>query len=79
MRVSGLFLESPRTKSHSDVGAAKKHIEHYMGEGDGFLRVWAMVSFVSPELPVACPNIESAPKCDLTNLLGGLMQVRISN
>jgi len=39
MTVSGLFLGSPGTKSHSNVGAARRHKEYYMGEGGGFLRV----------------------------------------
>jgi len=50
-----------------------------MEEGGGFLRVWAMVSLVSPELPVACPSTKGAPKCELTNLLVSLMQVQVSN
>jgi hypothetical protein len=41
-----------------------------MGEGGGFPRISAVVSQVSPELPVACLNTKSAPKCELTNLLG---------
>jgi hypothetical protein len=52
--------------------------EYYMGEGDDFPRAWTMVSHVSPESPVACPSIENAPKCELTNLLVGLMQVRVA-
>jgi hypothetical protein len=44
-----------------------------MGEGGGFPRVQAMVSQVSPELPVVCPNIKGAPECELINLLVGLM------
>jgi len=37
MVVSGLLLGSPETKkSHSDVGAAGRHIKYYMGEGGGF-------------------------------------------
>jgi hypothetical protein len=44
-----------------------------MGEGGGFLQVQAMVSFVSPELLVACPNTKGAPESELTNLLVGLM------
>jgi len=48
-----------------------------MGEGGGFPRVRAMVK-VSPELPVACPSTKGAPECELTNLLVGLMQVRVS-
>ncbi len=49
--------------------------EYYMGEGDGFPRVRAVVSLVSPELPMACPSTKGALECKLTNLLVGLMQV----
>jgi hypothetical protein len=49
-----------------------------MGEGGGFPRIQAVVSQVSPELPVACRNTKGVPKCELTNLLVGLMQVRVS-
>jgi hypothetical protein len=38
-----------------------------------------MVSLVSLELLVACPSTNGVPKCELTNLLVDLMQVRISN
>ncbi len=34
-----------------------------------------MVSLVSPKLPVACPSTKVVPKCELTNLLVGLIQV----
>ncbi len=37
-----------------------------------------MVNLVSLELLVACPSTKGAPECELTNLLVGLMQVRIS-
>jgi hypothetical protein len=77
--VSGLLLVSPGTKNHSDVSAAGRRREYYMGEGDGFLWVRAVVSFVNLGSPVACPNIKNAPKSELTNLLVGLMQVRVSN
>jgi hypothetical protein len=50
-----------------------------MGEGGGFLQVRAVMSLVSPKLPVACPSTKGAPKCELTNLLVNLMQVRVSN
>jgi hypothetical protein len=33
----------------------------------------AVVSRVSPRLPVACPSIANAPEWELTNLLVGLM------
>jgi len=50
-----------------------------MGEGGGFPRVQAMVSLMSPELLMACPTTKGVPKRELTNLLIGLMQVRMSN
>jgi hypothetical protein len=77
--VSKLLFGNLGTKSHSDVGAAGRHKEYYMGEGDGFPRIWAMVSLVSPKLPVAYPSTKGAPKIILTNLLVGLMKVRVSN
>jgi len=80
--VSGLLLGSPGTKSHSNVGAAERHKEYYMGEGGGFPRVRAMVSLVSLvslELLVACFSTKGVPECELINLLVGLMEVRVSN
>jgi len=77
--ISGLLLGSPGTKNHSDVGAVERHSVYYMGEGGGFPRVRAMVSLVSPGLPVACPSTKGAPESDLINLLVDLMQVRVSN
>jgi hypothetical protein len=77
--ISGLLLGSPGTKNHLDVGAAKRHRKYYMGEGGGFPQVRAVVSLVSPGSLVACPSTKSAPKCELTNLLVGLMQIQVSN
>jgi hypothetical protein len=54
--VSGLLLGNPGKKCHSNVGAAGKRREYYMAKGDGFPRVQAVVSHVSPGSPVACPN-----------------------
>jgi hypothetical protein len=54
--ILGLLLGSPETKSHLDAGAMERRREYYMGEGGGFPRVRAVVSLVSPELPVACPS-----------------------
>jgi len=54
------------------VGATKRHREYYMGESGGFPQVRAVVSLVSPGLPVACFNAK-APECELTHLLVGLM------
>ncbi len=68
-----LLLGSPGTKNHSDVGAAERCKEYYMGEGGGFPRVRAVVSLVSLESLVACPSIKGALESDLINLLVGLM------
>jgi hypothetical protein len=76
--VSGLLLGSPEIKNHLDAGVVERRREYYMGEGGGFPRVRAMVSLVSPELPVACPSTKGAPEGELTNLLVGLMQVRVN-
>jgi len=57
--VSGLHLESPGKKSHLDASAAESYREYYMGEGGGFPQVRAVVSQVSPRLPVTCFNNES--------------------
>jgi hypothetical protein len=76
--VSGLLLGSPEKKCHSNVGVASKRREYYMGEGGGFPRGRAVVSHVSPGSRVTCPSIESASECELTNLLVGLTQVRVT-
>jgi hypothetical protein len=54
--ISRLHFGSPRTKSHLGVGVVEQRKEYYMGEGGGFPRARAVVSQVSPRLPVACPN-----------------------
>ncbi len=54
--VSRLHFGRPGTKNHLGVGAVEQRREYYMGEGGGFPRVRAVVSLVSPRLPVACPN-----------------------
>ncbi len=77
--VSGLLLGSPGIKSHSDVGAMERRKQYYMGEGGGFPRVQVVVSFVSPELPMACLSTKGALESELTNLLVGWMQIRVSN
>jgi len=76
-RVSGLFLGSPRTKSHLDVGAAERRKVYYMGEIGGFPRIQALVNQVNLELPMTCPSTKGASECELTNLLVGLMQVQV--
>jgi hypothetical protein len=37
-----------------------------------------VVNQVSPELPMACLSTKGALECELTNLLVGWMQVRVS-
>ncbi len=54
--VSGLLLGNPRKKCHSNVASAESCREYYKGEGGGFPRVRAVVSQVSPRLPMTCPN-----------------------
>jgi hypothetical protein len=76
---SRLILGSFGTKNHSDVGAVERCKEYYIGKGGGFPRVRAVMNLVSLELFMACPNTKGVPKSDLTNLLVGLMQVRVSN
>jgi len=68
-------LGVPGQNGHLDVGLTERCREYYMGEGGGFPRVWAMVSFVSLESLVTCPSTKGAPESELTNLLVGLMQV----
>jgi hypothetical protein len=57
-KVAGVPLESPRTKSHLDVGPVKRRKVYYKGEGGGFPQVRAMVSLMSP----SCPWLVLAPK-----------------
>jgi len=57
--VSGLHFGSPEKKCHSDVNVTERRREYYMGEGDGFPRVRAVVNQMSPRLLVACPNTKS--------------------
>jgi hypothetical protein len=76
--ISGLPLGSLGTKGHLDVAPVEWRRIYYTGEGGGFPRIRAVVSQMNPELPVACPSTEGAPKCELANLLVSLMQVRMN-
>jgi hypothetical protein len=51
---------NPGTKCHLDVGFMERHIVYYKGEGGGFPQVRAMVSLMSPCLPVVRPSTKSA-------------------
>jgi len=57
--ISGLHFGSPGKKNHLDASVAESCKKYYMGEGGGFPRVQAVVSQVSPRLPVACPNTKN--------------------
>jgi len=61
LKISRLPFGSPETKCHLDVGLVERYIIYYKGEGDGFFQVWAVVSLLSPSLPMARPNTKSAP------------------
>ncbi len=50
-----------------------------MGEVGGFSQVHVVVNLVSLEFLVAYPITKGVPECELTNLLVGLLQVRVSN
>jgi hypothetical protein len=43
------------------AGLVARHREYYKGEGGGFPQARAVVSLVSPCLPVACLCTKSAP------------------
>ncbi len=58
--ISGLPLGNPGTKSHLDMGLVGRHRVYYKGEGDGFPQVRAVVSLVSPSLPVVRLSTKSA-------------------
>jgi len=61
--ISGLPFGSLGTKCHLDVGLMERHKIYYKGEGDGFPQVRAVVSLVSPSLPVFHPNTKVFRLC----------------
>jgi hypothetical protein len=58
--ISGLPLRSPRTKWHLGASPMAMHRVYYKGEGGGFPQVRAVVSLVSPSLPMVHPSTKSA-------------------
>jgi hypothetical protein len=76
--ISGLPLGSPGTKCHFDAGPMARHIVYYKGEGGGFPQVRAMVSFVSPNLSVACPRPKVFQLC-INQLVVWFVQVHVSD
>jgi hypothetical protein len=49
------------TKCHLDVGLMERHRVYYKGEGGSFPQIQAVVSLVSPSLPMVHPSTKSAP------------------
>jgi hypothetical protein len=49
------------TKCHLDVSLVERQKIYYKKEGGGFPQVWAVVSLVSPSLPVARFSTKSVP------------------
>jgi hypothetical protein len=49
------------TKCHLDVGLVERHKIYYKGEGGGFPEAHAVVSLVSPSLPMVRPSTKSVP------------------
>jgi len=64
-----------RDKKPFECGCRGETQRILCGEGGGFPPVRPMVNPMSPELPVAYPSTEGASKCELTNLLVGLMHI----
>jgi hypothetical protein len=48
------------TKYHLGISLVARHKVYYKGEGGGFLQIWAMVSLVSPCLPMVRPCTKGA-------------------
>jgi hypothetical protein len=59
--ILGLSIGSLGTKCHLDVGLVERHRVHYKGEGGGFPQVWAVMSLMNPNLPMARLSTKSAP------------------
>jgi hypothetical protein len=58
--ISRLPFGSPRTKCHLNMAPMERCRVYYKGEGGGFPQASAVVSLVSPRLPMAHPNTKSA-------------------
>jgi hypothetical protein len=79
LRIPLIHVQGAESPLRVRGEGAERCREYYMGEGGGFPRIRAMVSLVNPRSPVACLSIKSALKSELTNLLVGWMQIRVSN
>jgi hypothetical protein len=74
--ISG--LPSPETKCHLGVGPMAMHKIYYKGEDDDFPQVQAVVSLVSPCLPVAHPCTK-VRQLHTNQLIVWFVQVRVNN
>jgi hypothetical protein len=59
LKILRLPFESLGIKCHLNVGLVERHRVYYNGEGGGFPQVQAVVSLVSPSLPMARPSTKS--------------------
>jgi hypothetical protein len=59
--ISGFPLGSPGTKNLLNATPTWRCKVYYMGEGGGFPRIRAVVSFMSLRSPVVLPSIKGAP------------------
>jgi hypothetical protein len=57
--IFGTPIWESRTKWHLDVGHVKRHKLYYKGEGGGFPQVQAVMSLISPSLPMVRPNTKN--------------------
>jgi hypothetical protein len=64
-----------RDKKPFGCGHVESYRVYYMGEGDGFPRVRAVVRSCESRVARGCPSTKGAPESDLTNWVVGLMHV----
>jgi hypothetical protein len=67
-----------REKCHLDVGLVANHRVYYKGEGDGFPQIWAMVSLMSLNLPMARLTTQVLKLCT-NQLVVWFVHVCVSN
>jgi hypothetical protein len=65
--ISGLHFGSPKNLCHLDVASAANCREYYMGEGDGFPRVRAVVSLVCQSARGLSQHLRVFPNAKLTS------------
>jgi hypothetical protein len=59
--ILGFPLGNLKAKCHLGVGPVARHKIYYKGEGGGFPQVRAVMSLVSPRLPVARLSTKNVP------------------